>query len=343
MVVILAFVSTAFIVSISNTRLSGDQVATTRAQLAAQAGIDEAILRIWHEATEDINKNGSVSGRRDIPDYRARWESLRDWSSRNDWGGANKLLGAVDADNMPIFGDPVTFTGQVDDGTGRMASYEVTLERRDDNSDSSTLRITSTGTLPSGARRRLQQDLNVAYPPFQLDFAFLTDFVNCTFCHSAFTSIEMGYSRDHGMAGEEYLVDLTDEDKREAAAEGKQRIRVAGLNDMQITTGFKFLNTLIAGTIYTRGPQNIMRTGGTGGGTNPKANVFGPQYRAGSSLISGEDWEGFRPAQADDSKDQLLNCTDNPNDGNAGCEERFARFYAQYPLEREGSAPPLMV
>jgi hypothetical protein len=341
MVVVLAFISTAFIVSISNTRLSGDQVSTTQAQLAAQAGIDEAILRIWHEATADINQTGSRTGRRDIPDYRDRWESVRTWSSHGNWGGANKLQGAVDADGTPIFGDPVTFTGQVDDGTGRMASYEVTIERRDDSVESSTLRITSTGTLPNGARRRLQQELNVAYPPFQLDFAFLTDFVNCTFCHSAFTSIEMGYSREHGMRNHEYLVDLTDEDKREAAAEGKQRIRVAGLNDLQISTGWKYLNTLVAGTIYTRGPQNIMRTDGTGGGTRPKANVFGPQYQGGSSLISGEDWEGFRPSQAPDSKDQLLACTNNLTDGNAGCEERFARFYAQYPLEREGSAPPI--
>jgi len=353
MVVVLAFISTAFIVSISNTRLSGDQVSTTRAQLAAQAGIDEAILRIWHEATADINQTGSISGRRDVPDYRDRWESVRNWSSHNDWGGANRLLsGGLDADNISTFGDPVTFTGEVDDGTGRIASYEVSIERRDDIeidpvdgseilTDRTTLRITSTGTLPDGSQRRIQQELEVAYPQFNLEFAFLTDFVNCTFCHSAFTSIEMGYDRDEGMAAHEFLVDLTDEDAREAAAEGKSRIRVAGLNDMQISTGWHNLNTLVAGTIYTRGPQNIMRTDGTGGGTRPKQNVFGPVYREGSGIIAKDDWEGFRPAQARNSRDQLLSCTKNANDGNANCDERNARFYEFYPTVVEGQATPI--
>ncbi|MEM7734670.1 MAG: hypothetical protein AAF267_02670 [Deinococcota bacterium] len=353
MVVTLAFISTAFIVSISNTRLSGDQVSTTRAQLAAQAGIDEAILRIWHEASENINRTGSISGRRDIPDYRARWENVRNWSSYDNWGGANRLLsGGLDADDNSTFGDPVTFTGEVDDGTGRIASYEVSIERRDEIeidpvdgteivTDRTTLRITSTGTLPNGSQRRVQQELEVAYPQFNLEFAFLTDFVNCTFCHSAFTSIEMGYDRDEGMGEDfEFLVDLTNEDAREAAAEGKSRIRVAGLNDMQISTGWKNLNTLVAGTIYTRGPQNIMRTDGTGGGTRPKQNVFGPVYREGTGLIADEDWEGFRPAQAD-NKDLLLSCIKNANDGNAGCDKRNARFYEFYPTLVEGQATPI--
>jgi hypothetical protein len=337
MVVTLAFISTAFIVSISNTRLSGDQVFTTKAQFAAQAGIDEAILRLWHGATQDMLDTNDIRGlRRDIPDYRDRWQTITQWSPYT-WDANNQLLPAQDTDGNDIageFGDPISFSGQVDDGTGNLASYEVIIERRDDSPDSSTLRITSTGTLPNGSQRRLQQELAVAFPPFELDFALLTDFVNCTFCHSAFTSIEMGYDRDVGMRDQEFLVDLTNENAREQAAAGEARIRVAGLRNLFINTGWAHINTLVAGTIYSRGPQNIMYDGGPRGGRQGRrGNVWGPIYQGNSPIISDADWEEFRLDGAPNSDDKLLSCTPNANDFNAGCEQAFARFYENYPIE----------
>lgn len=345
LVITMALIGTAMLVSLSDIRLSTSNTRTIQAQFAAEAAIDETVLTLWHGITEDIRADKADEPNYSniaVGDYRERWDDL----------GIKPALDDDDDDSEVVYGKWGEVWSQ--DGTLNLegdedATYVVDVWRKDIDYDESELRLVATVTLPGGSQRKLEQVYSITLPPFELDFALLSDVVNCTFCHSAFISIEAGYDSTVTDSNSQGLVDITNKDARIAAAEGTQRIRVAALSDFRISTGFSRLHTLVGGTIYTRGLQNIMHNGGCSGDRfGNKCGVYGPVYDKNddgeyTGMIANADYEQFRKntTTTPTTGDQLLTCTSSDNDGNAGCDQENARFYENYPTEEEGEPLPV--
>ncbi|MEZ4631414.1 MAG: hypothetical protein R2880_12035 [Deinococcales bacterium] len=340
MVITIAIIATAMLVSMSNKKLASQNTQVTQAQFIAESGIDQTLLQLWHGASQEAAV---------LKQARNDFSKLNLQDLREVWGMRDEpLLAATDGSGNAIldFGEAIEIAGTVSLANNATANYTVSVRRQDVGDDTTILQIISTGQLPSGAKRRLQQNFEVSYPPFSLEFALLTDSINCTFCHSAFTSIEAGYSQAYGNPSNNYLVDITNKNNRERAAEGTQRIRVGGLSDMVISTGYSRLNTLIGGTVYTRGSQNIVHSGSCSGSRfGNKCSVYGAIYQANgaaqSPLVARTQWLDFTLSSTNPSRNLLMTCTPSLTDGNAGCETRNARFYANYPLEIAGKPLPI--
>lgn len=344
LVITMALIGTAMLVSLSDVRLSTSNTRTIQAQFAAEAAIDETVLTLWHGITTDIRADKAAEPNYSniaVDDYRERWKAM----------GIKPALDENDDDGVVLgqWGEVTTLNGTLNLEGGEDATYVVDVSRKDVDNDESELRLVATVTLPGGSQRKLEQVYSVTLPPFELDFALLSDVVNCTFCHSAFISIEAGYDSTVGDASNHDLVDITNKSDRLAAAAGTQRIRVAALSDFRISTGYSKLHTLVGGSLYTRGLQNIMHNGGCSGNRfGNKCGVYGPVYQKNDAgeytqIIANHDYEQFRKngTTTPTTQDQLLTCTTSDNDGNAGCDQENARFYANYPSEHDGQPLPV--
>ncbi len=326
MVIVTALIGTLLVMNVSNKRLTAYNKQSIQAQFAAEAGVDQAILTFWHTASSSIDTAKGVGYKKSVEDYRDYWDNL-----------STPLESAVDANQVPIFGTPVTLTGTLVNG----ATYQVEVSRKDIGSKS-TLQMVSTSNLGNETTKRLQQEFSVDFPPFELDFALLTDVINCTLCHAAFTSIEAAYDDTHGDSNSDFLVDITNATDRQNAALGTERIRLAALKQLLAEPGGWRANTLIGGTVYTRGSQNIICTGGE---PNCKPNVFGPSYQVSNDnkvlpLIAAEPYQEFRndPQNPFNQSEETLHCTGN---GNNGCAQTNARGYTNYPKAKKGQIAPI--
>ncbi len=331
MVITSALIGTLLVANISNKRLTAYNKQSIQAQFAAEAAIDQAVVTFWHAASRNIETAKGVSYKKSVEDYRDYWDNL-----------STPLESAVDGNSVPIFGTPVTLTGSLANG----ATYQVEVSRKDVGSKS-TLQMVSTSNLGSETTRQLQQDFSVEFPPFELDFALLTDMVNCTFCHAAFVSMESAYDQNIGNATFDHLVDITDQSDRKDAAAGTERIRVAVLRELLAEPGGWRANTLIGGTIYTRGLQNIIGNNSDCDAGSCKQNVFGPSYQFSNGeilpLIANEDYQEFRnfPDHPTNNSEETFMCTASQNDGNSGCEQAAARGYTNYPTAQQGQVAPI--
>ena len=332
MVITGALVGTLLVVNISNKRLTAYDKQSIQTQFAAESGIDQAIVTFWHAAKDSIESSKGLSYKKSVEDYRAYWDSL-----------SPPLEAAVDTNQVPIFGPSVTLTGNLDSG----ATYEVAVSRKDIGSES-ILQMVSTSHLGSETTRQLQQEFSVDFPPFELDFALLTDMINCTFCHAAFVSIDSAYDQTEGNPNFDHLVDITNATKRRNAATGTERTRVAALKLLLAEPYGWRANTLVGGTIYTRGQQNIIGSDSDcDGGNGCKHNVFGPSYQISDGkvipLIADEAYQEFRnyPDNPINNSEETYICTKAEGDGNNGCEQANARGYHNYPIAKEGQVAPI--
>lgn len=362
LVITVALVGTALVVTAINLRLSRSNSQTIQTQLAAESGIDAAVARVWHGAAlqalqnkQDLGDTTPVS----VQDYRNVWKENYD-----DIGLSSPLETKVDPKdpNATGFGTPVKIEGKVNvDGTNVL--YDLSIERFDVTGGETQLRLTSTGIIKDSngnvmAQRRLSQLLSVRLPPFELEFALLSDFINCAFCHSAFISIEAAYNSaasisDGGLnASFQHLRDivpLTDADVWQPAIAGTRRIRVAGLRNMNISNTIRNVNTLVGGTMYTRGnnaskppSQNVMHNENCLRGnyktTDEKCGLYLPYYQVAdgvtTDIIANKKWEQAGP-EPNQVAEKLLSCTEAHGDNNAGCDEKRARFYENYPRNNE--------
>ncbi len=341
MMITLAFIGTLLVVNISNKRLNAYNMQSTQAQLAAEAGIDQSVFTLWHVASSSIEALKGLNYKKSVEDYREYWSNL-------DPPLESAFTEDKDGNKIPIFGDPISITGSLSNGT----NYQVAVSRKDIGSKS-TLRMVATSHLGNETTKRLSQDFSIEFPPFELDFALLTDMVNCTFCHAAFISMEAGYSFDHGDNQVDFLVNITNEENRKDAATGTERVRVASLTQLMAEPGKTGngagekirANTLVGGTIYTRGLQNIISP--CDGGFGCKDGVFGPSYQISDGeiqpLIVNETYQEFgnKPKNPINNSEETLVCSNSENDGNKGCEQANARGYVNYPVAKKGQIAPI--
>lgn len=156
MFIVIILVSVASLTSLNNRRNAQDALRTSQAQFAAEAGLEQAVVRLWHEVLASA-ASPSVSA------YAAELDRM---------GLTNGTTVAS------LFGDPQSL--------GDGSSFVVRVSRQDDTStdpDAIVLTLVSTGTLADGTTRRLRQVFRIDRAFFPFDYALLTNNAECIFCH----------------------------------------------------------------------------------------------------------------------------------------------------------------
>ncbi len=162
--IVIILVSLSLLTSLSNRRNAQDALRTARAQFAAEAGLERAVARLWHQVLAEASSPSVVAYRQ-----------------------ALERMGLPNQATLPnLFGAPQA----LEDGS----RFVVQVSRNDTASPSGEpivqLTVISTGTLPDGTTRRLRQIFRVAQSPFPFDFPFLTNKADCIFCHLEVRSLD---------------------------------------------------------------------------------------------------------------------------------------------------------
>ncbi len=235
LVITVVLVSIALMVSTSNRRLSGDNLRTIEAQMAADAGLERAIYEAWFKPNLE---NG------DLPqDFQLDLETFR--AGLDDAGIA---AGNTESATQFSFGPVVTFSDSFEH-----VAYSTTLRRVDVGEAYTLLRLDSVGTVGEVATRRITEDFRIGLPELDASqFALLSNQANCVFCHTQITSLEVGYDPEGNLLN---LDNLT-EQQRATVFKNKSRIRVGVLEHL-LSDRISEMQSLITGTLYSRGETNL--------------------------------------------------------------------------------------
>ncbi|MDX2005806.1 MAG: hypothetical protein SFU83_11060 [Meiothermus sp.] len=164
--IIFIMVAIGTVSSYSNRENAAAALNTTRAQLAAEAGLDKAVDMIWHQVWAQ-----SPTTVKNLDNYKNLLQSR----------GISATYDATTTANLS--------------GGG---SYSVRIRRQDQGNTglgggrSVMFALESTGSLGAGneaAVRKLTQTLRIG-ADFPDNYALLTRSVSCTFCHASFQSID---------------------------------------------------------------------------------------------------------------------------------------------------------
>ena len=163
MFIVVILVSISTLTSLNNRRNAQDALRTSQAQFAAEAGLERAVARLWHQVLANA-ASPSVTA----------------------YAAALDRMGLTNGSTIAnLFGDPQSL--------GDGSSFVVRVSRQDDTStdpDAVVLTLTSTGTLADGTTRRLRQVLRVDRAFFPFDYALLTNNAECIFCHLDVKSLD---------------------------------------------------------------------------------------------------------------------------------------------------------
>ncbi len=313
LMVIVVLISISLLVSTSNNRLSGDSLRTYQAQLAADAGLQRVIAESWFNSYE-ASENEAVPD-----DYQITLENFR------------KQLDEAGIPAGETTGGSYTFGAEVvysEDLEG--ASYSATVRRVDVGDSYTLLRVDALGVVGEasspGAVRRLSADMRVQLPLVDTKgFAVLGNNANCIFCHTQIASLETAYDKE----GKSVMLNaLTTPLQRQTALLDKQRVKIAFLENL-LTDRPSDMQSLIAGTIYTRGTTNVVMQGGSLGSVPLK--VIDKQS---TSLLSSDAVKTLTELD-------MVNCAST-------CDKRHALFYKNYALSggADGAVPktfPLLI
>ena len=302
------FVSTALLVSISNRRLSSDNVRTIEAQLAADAGLERAIYEAWFKPNLE---NGQ------LPDgFQIDLESFRESLDEAGIAAGAETNSATSFD----FGPAVTFSDSFES-----TAYSTSLRRVDVGDTYTLLRLDSVGTVGGAgfgssntdsanantthsATRRITEDFLIGVPQSESSqFALLSNRANCVFCHTKITSLEVAYDSEGNLVN---LDTLSTEQQRAATFKNKQRIRV-GILESLLTDRASEIKSLITGTLYSRG----------------ETNLFSSQ----SSLysVAFNKIDGHKIGRLSSEEPKVLTATNCAS----GCSERLEQAYFNYPQQ----------
>jgi hypothetical protein len=267
MIVLMAtLVSITSILAIGNKKSGTDTVLGTKAQYAAEAGLENAMYQIYYKtkANYDLSTDKNDNTKFDACMFR-KWLTGR-WRI----GGATtptdeelKLNGNKDCPypsatasvpttalgaTFPTLFDGVTISNSsllnqtIEGDSSNGVRYEVSVSRKEDNISGETiLTMTSTGIIRQAGKdvsfRKLAQVAKISSRAYDGDrFAMLTNATNCSFCHLHIDTMQRAYANPS--EGQMY-----------------NRARVAVLEaGLSLTDGWHSLDTFVAGTLYARGP-----------------------------------------------------------------------------------------
>jgi Tfp pilus assembly protein PilX len=245
LVVIAVLVGAAMMMGVSTNRLSKDNARATQAQYAAEAGIEKAIFEAYTNVLAPTYTNTAYNTKNSSTwkPTLANYKTVLAATTLSSVTSTNKKLDVTEA--------KVTFTGTLSGG----ATYTATVKRTDKTVgvvDQIVLTVSSEGTY-GGAVRVISQDVVVSSLKFNGDpYAVLSNNVNCIFCHTSVTSIEAAYDNSGNLLKVNSSAGLSNQANNE-------RIRVATLESLNVD---RSVDSVIAGTVYTKGTTNLPQQGG---------------------------------------------------------------------------------
>ncbi len=293
LVITIVFVSTALLVSSANKRQTRNTLVTTQAQFAAEAGIERLIHDIWYgETANSVILPGQS---RDLEKFREGLDAL------------GLKTGELNNAAFEFSTDPLILTDDFGDGR-----YRLTAKRVDLGPNRTIIRLNVVGEVGLAdnplASRRITEDIALQ-PPNIPAYALLTNNANCIFCHTTISSLDTAYDDD----GKFWNINTLSQQERQDHIQGEDRIKVGVLESLMVDRADPSkINSLVAGTIYTRGISNMIDTNST---------LRTIPFIDGSSRLSDEGKTLFTET----------NCA-------GGCKEEYQQFYTNYPL-KDGNPP----
>ncbi len=327
--IIASLVVVSSLLALTNRNSSSDTVLSVQTQAAAEAGIEEAMSYLFYEPYRRwvLSGEGGSAIAFDNCAYKKWLTGIWSGSSSNTSQAYRDLMKADKNNNegcfytgatsptLPNATDsvasrrpvaPSLYTGVqipldsdpsaagVQNWTYGNSSVELTVLRRDDNTNSEiNLVVTSTAKVLSGSSelslRRIQRTLRVGGAPFPGDeFAMLTNDINCSFCHLQVDNMKRVYTPS------------TDTTSR------FRRVKLGTLNAINFNGLGHNNDTLIAGTVYSRGTAapstgtdvylapwaSASEPGLTKAGTNASIGTNTPSHKYNSTTPSGS---GYSP------------------------------------------------
>ncbi len=330
MVVLVSVVAISSLLALSNRRSSSDSVISTRAQYAAEAGIEQALYQIYYVPEERWKASADstfvVNGKTAEFDTCAfkKWLTGK-WTNGDPDRVLSKNNNATCQyyTNAPVTNPaiPNLFNNQVPvtlTGTIGGAGFTVSVTRIDDNAINRTsLTITSVGTVKQGtqelAARQLRRTVEISTTPFDGDrFAVLTKAVNCSLCHLHVDNMTRAYAASN-------------------STQTFDRVRMAVLDEDVNLDPAHDGDTLIAGTLYVR--KNVFG--------ETASDVYSPKWATGSpgKVAAGSITNiiGKPFGQIDTNPDMSAPIIDTPNNKTVS----KAKIYKYYPTSAQvGPAKP---
>lgn len=150
--------SLAFSLVTGNLRNTQASVATSRAHMAAEAGLEEAVAEVWHRPLQ------GVPPRQRTQEYIRRVQ--------------NRTFSPLEG----VLPDGSTFRVQIEPLWQQQGSGSPPSAYR--------FRVISEGRAPGGAVRVLEETLVVGRRFFPFDYALLTNDMNCILCHAEISSLD---------------------------------------------------------------------------------------------------------------------------------------------------------
>lgn len=300
-VLVAVLVSITSILAIGNGRTSTDTLLGSKAQYAAEAGMENAIYQVfyktkakWQASTDSTVVNGLEpkfdactfkkwsTGKWKIPDDKNEVKLAK---NNNEACSYTTAPATVTAPSFPnLYNDasvhPTTaeasqglypeLTKALETSGTDITGYKSTLKREDvSGSDDVNITITTTGYVSQAgkevAARSLQQTVKITSTLYQGDrFALLTNATNCSLCHLHVDTMQRVYADP-------------------SSNEVYSRARIAVLNESLNLDPAHDGDTFVAGTIYARK---------TVSGTTAK-EVYAPKW---AKDVNGNLIEGFLKA-----------------------------------------------
>jgi len=241
LVIVGVLVATSMLLGLANRTRSSDTLLTTQAQVAAEAGMDEA----YRQAVLDVFE-GLPDESRTLTVYRQKLLG-KTFTVNLASGSANTF--ALDTTtpflDTSLSGASYSRSGVVNfkstvGGAGALTAFDVKVQRIENPSaDQAVIYVRSVGTVTNASgersRRVLEQYIYIKAPVIAPDFAVLSNNLNCTFCHTKVATMAAAYG---------------------GSAAGTDRARVGTLETLEVRfkdSGPDSTDTLIGGTLYTRG------------------------------------------------------------------------------------------
>jgi hypothetical protein len=353
MIVLMAtLVSITSILAIGNKKSGTDTVLGTKAQYAAEAGLENAMYQIYYktkanyELSADKNDNTKfdacmfrkwltgrwrIGGATTPTDEELKLNGNKDCPYPSATATVpNTALGAT----FPTLFDGVTISNSsllnqtIEGDSTSGVRYEVSVSRKEDiDSGETILNMTSTGIIRQAGKdvsfRKLAQVAKISSRAYDGDrFAMLTNATNCSFCHLHIDTMQRAYADP-------------------ALGQTYNRARVAVLESgLSLTDGWHSLDTFVAGTLYARGP---ITTGDhvyaaawardAGGALKPGLLKAGPVSDGVDA--SGNILKGIRGNYLSNPDTSDTSTAANIVDAGSitGAKTPFAKIYSNYPKE----------
>jgi hypothetical protein len=352
MIVLMAtLVSITSILAIGNRKSGTDTILGTKAQYAAEAGLENAMYQIYYKT----KANYELSTDKDNSKFDAclfrkwltgRWriggaitptdEELKLNGNKDcPYQGATAVVPTTDVGaTFPTLFDGVTISNSsllnqtIEGDSNSGVRYEVSVTRKEDIPSGETiLTMISTGIIRQNGSdvsfRKLAQVAKISSRAYDGDrFAMLTNATNCSFCHLHIDTMQRAYADPN--EGQMY-----------------NRARVAVLESgLSLTDGWHNLDTFVAGTLYARGPitngDHVYAAAwakDAGGGVKPGLLKAGPVSDGVDG--SGNTLKGIRGNYLSNSDTSDISTAANIVDAGSttGAKTPFAKIYSNYPKE----------